>query len=322
MSPHNISERTNMKTAVIGAGTMGHGIAQAFAQGGWDVWLVDLRADILQHALFQLRANLCLFQEQGILTAGESEVILSRINVTVNPEEAVRDAEFVTEAVSEDMIIKKGVFKMLDEQTPKDAVLASNTSGLNVSEIAAATRTSRRVIGTNWWNPPHIIPLVEIMRGENTTEETLERTRKVLKSIGKKPITILKPIQGFVGNRLQMALFREALSLLEKGIASVEDIDTAVSFGPGFRYPVLGPFRVSDFGGLDVFHHLCEELFNDLDRSIGAPSRMKRLVENDRIGIKSGSGFYDYSGSQESELIKDRDRRLLQIHKAVFDGEK
>ncbi len=301
---------------------MGHGIAQTFAQGGWDVWLVDLRPDILQHALFQLRADLGLFQEQGILTAEESEVILSRIHVTVNPDEAVRDAEFVTEAVSEDIGVKKSVFKMLDEQAPKDAILASNTSGLNVSEIAAATRTPARVVGTNRWKPPHIIPLVEIMKGENTTEETLERTRRVLNGIGKKPITILKPIQGFVGNRLQMALFREALSLLEKGVASVEDIDTAVSFGPGFRYPVLGPFRVSDFGGLDVFHHLSEELFNDLDRSSAPPSRMKRLVENGRIGIKSGGGFYDYSGSQESELIKDRDRRLLQIHKAVLQGEK
>ncbi len=311
-----------MKTAVIGAGTMGHGIAQAFAQGGWEVWLVDLRPDILQHALIQLKADLRLFQEQGLLTVAESEVVLSRIKVTVNPEEAVRDADFVTEAVSEDMAVKKRVFKMLDEQTSRDAILASNTSGLNISEIAAATRTPMRVVGTNWWNPPQIIPLVEIMRGENTTEETLERTRAVLKSIGKKPITILKPIQGFVGNRLQMALFREAMSLLEKGIASIEDIDTAVSFGPGFRYPVLGPFRVSDFGGLDVFHHLSEELFNDLDRSSAPPSIMKRLVENGRIGVKSGRGFYDYTGSQEGELIKDRDRRLLEIHKAVLQGEK
>jgi 3-hydroxybutyryl-CoA dehydrogenase len=112
------------------------------------------------------------------------------------------------------------------------------------------------------------------------------------------------------------------MSLLEKGIASVDDIDTAVSFGPGFRYPILGPFRVSDFGGLDVFYHLSEELFNDLDRSSAPASRMKRLVENGRFGVKSGGGFYDYSGSQESELIKDRDRRLLRIHKAVLDAEK
>ena len=141
------------------------------------------------------------------------------------------------------MIVKKRVFKMLDEQTPKDAILASNTSGLNVSEIAAATRTPTRVVGTNWWNPPHIIPLVEIMGGENTTQETLERTRRVLKSIRKKPITILKPIQGFVGNRLQMALFREALNLLEKGIASIEDIDAAVSFGPGLQISRSWPIQ-------------------------------------------------------------------------------
>lgn len=309
-----------MKTAVIGAGTMGHGIAQAFAQGGCEVWLVDLRADILEHALLKIQANLSLFEEQGILTAAESKIVLSRINVTLNPQEALRNAEFITEAVAEDMVVKKRVFKMLDELTAKDAILASNTSGLSVSEIATATQRPGRVIGTNWWNPAHIIPLVEIMRGENTAGETLERTKEVLTRIGKKPITILKPIQGFVGNRLQIALFREALNLLERGIASVEDIDTAVSFGPGFRYPVLGPFKVSDFGGLDVFYHLCEELFDDLDESKGPPIGIKRLVEKSRVGIKSGGGFYDYGGLQEVEMMKDRDRKLLRIHRAVFEG--
>jgi 3-hydroxybutyryl-CoA dehydrogenase len=180
-------------------------------------------------------------------------------------------------------------------------------------------RTSDRVIGTNWWNPPQIIPLVEIMTGKNTTGETLERTRRILTEIGKKPITILKPIPGFVGNRLQIALLREALSLLERGVASIEDIDTAVCFGPGFRYPILGPFRVCDFGGLDVFYHLSEELFKDLDNSSTPPAKLKRLVESGRMGVKSGGGFYDYRNLQD-DIVKDRDRKLLAISRAIHGG--
>jgi 3-hydroxybutyryl-CoA dehydrogenase len=321
MDPDVIPSKMHMRTAVIGAGTMGHGIAQAFAQSGCEVWLVDLRADILQHALAQIRANLSLFEEQGMGSPGDSKRILSRIKVTTDPKEALENSEFVTEAVSENVVVKKQVFKVLDNLTLANAVLASNTSGLSISNIATATKRPERVIGTNWWNPAHIIPLVEIMLGEKTSRETLDQTKAVLASIGKKPITILKPIQGFIGNRLQMALFREALNLLERGVASVEDIDTAVSFGPGFRYPVLGPFKVSDHGGLDVFYHLSEELFEDLDSSNKPMSALKRLIENNQLGIKSGSGFYNYKGLKEADLLKDRDRKLLRIHRAILEAE-
>jgi len=298
---------------------MGPGIAQAFSQGGYEVWLVDVREDILQHALKQIRANLSLFEEEHLLTPAESEAVLARIHTTVNPHQAVDDVDYVTEAVSEDLGIKRKIFNQLEDSTPPGAILASNTSGLTVSEISSEMHTSERVIGTNWWNPPQIIPLVEIMTGKNTAEETLKRTRKILTEIGKKPITILKPIQGFVGNRLQMALLREALSLLDKGVASIEDIDTAVSFGPGFRYPMLGPFRVCDFGGLDVFYHLSEELFGDLDISSTPSPIMKKLAEKGRLGLKSGEGFYDYRNHQD-EILKDRDRKLLAIFHAIHSG--
>ena len=297
---------------------MGRGIAQVFAQSKRKVWLVDVRDDILKNAVGQIKENLSLFEEEKILSSREAAETLSRINVAVDLKKAVRNVEFVTEAVTEDLTVKKHLFKLLDEASPTDAILASNTSGLNISDIASETAQPDRVIGTNWWNPAHIIPLVEIMRGQKTSADTLERTREILMSVGKKPIAIMKSVPGFVGNRLQMALFREALYLLEHGVASLEDIDTAVSFGPGFRYPALGPFRVSDFGGLDVFYHLCGELFGELDCSTQPPSgTLKRLAENNRFGVKSGAGFYDYSARPEVELVRDRDRKLLRIHRAI-----
>jgi 3-hydroxybutyryl-CoA dehydrogenase len=176
------------------------------------------------------------------------------------------------------------------------------------------------VIGANWWNPAHIIPLVETMRGRKTSGGTVTKTKSILSSIDKKPITALKPIPGFIGNRLQMALFREALNLLERGVASMEDINTAVSYGLGFRYPVFGPFKVSDYGGLDVFYHLSQELFEDLDHSRKPSSTLKRLVAKNQVGVKTGRGFYDYKGLSEVELANERDRRLLGVSKALREA--
>jgi len=309
--------KSRLRAAVIGAGTMGPGIAQTFAQEGYEVLLTDVRADILERALAQIRANLSLFEGQRMLSAEQSKKVLSRIRVTTNPKEGIGNCEFVTEAVTENLAVKKKIFKMLGELTSEGTILASNTSGLSVTTIAAGVKRPERVIGTNWWNPAHIIPLVEIMRGRKTSEETVTKTKSVLSSIGKKPIVVLKPILGFVGNRLQMALFREALNLLERGIASIEDIDTAVSYGPGFRYAVLGPFRVSDYGGLDVFFHLSQELFEDLDHSRKPSPTLKRLVAKNQVVIKSGKGFFTYMGLNEAELAKERDKKLLAVVRAL-----
>jgi 3-hydroxybutyryl-CoA dehydrogenase len=308
----------DLKTAVIGAGTMGHGIAHVFAQAGYDVNLVDISEEALKRALNNIRGNLAFFVERGILTSSESIDIFSRINVSMDLEGSVRDVEFVTEAIPEEMELKQKVFSRLDASTPDHAILASNTSGLSIKEIAMFTEKPERVIGTNWWNPPHIIPLVEMMKGEMTSDKTVQRTREILSRIGKKPVLILKPIQGFVGNRLQIALFREALSLLEKGVASAEDIDTAASFGPGFRYPILGPFKTADFGGLDIFYHLTKDLYKDLDSSKKTHRVIDRLVEDGKLGFKTGEGFYNYKEKDPEELIRERDRKLLEILRATL----
>lgn len=305
-----------MKTCVIGAGTMGHGIAQVFAQAGYEVKLVDVSEEALRLASTRMKANLDLFVEAGLIGLEESRIVLSRIELTSDFEN-LGDFEFATESVTEDLNVKQQIFRKLDALGPKNAILASNTSGLSITEIASVTKRPERVIGTNWWNPPHIIPLVEVMRGEKTHDDAVQRTKEVLGRVGKRPILVLKPIRGFIGNRLQIALLREALYLLENGVASAEDIDTAVSYGPGFRYPVLGPFKTADFGGLDVFCHLSGDLFKELDSSAEPQKVLARLVEAQKLGVKSGEGFYKYSSREMSEMLKQRDRKLLRILKSV-----
>jgi 3-hydroxybutyryl-CoA dehydrogenase len=307
-----------MKVAVIGAGTMGHGIAQVFAQAGHDVSLVDEVQDALDNALSRITENLDFLTQLGAVDSGESGKILLRIHPSLDLESALINVQFVTEAVSEDLSLKKEIFRRADASTPSDTILASNTSGLSITEIASATTKPARVIGANWWNPPQIIPLVEMAKGDSTSDETVRKTNEILTGVGKKPILVLKPLQGFVGNRLQIALFREALNILEKGVASVEDIDAAVTYGLGFRYAALGPFKVADYGGLDVFYHLSKELYRDLDSSTEPQNVLAKLVREGKLGIKTGTGFYSYDDKKIHEALADRDRKLIRILNAAM----
>lgn len=305
-----------MIVGVVGAGTMGHGMAQVFAQAGHVVKLTDRWDSALANGMSNVKSNLVSMVRLGIMTEPESHEVFSRIHPSTNID-SLKGAEFVTEAVNEDLNLKKEVFAKLDALFPESVILASNTSGLSITEIASALKKPGRIIGTNWWNPPHIVPLVEIMKGEQTSDETVKRTKKILSDIGKKPILILKLSPGFVGNRLQIALFREALSLLENGIASIEDIDTAVRYGLGVRYAVMGPFKVADLGGLDVFYHLAEALYGDLDCSKQPQEVLTRLFRSQNLGFKTGQGFYHYGKEGSHVVLAERDQRLLRILKAM-----
>ena len=302
-----------MIAGVVGAGTMGHGIAQVFAQAGHEVRLVDQWEEALESGMSKVQSNLAVLVQMEMLTEDQSQEIFSRIHPSTETAKAFQDVEFVTEAVYENLNLKKEIFRTLDSVLSDNVIMASNTSGLNITKIASVVKNPARVVGTNWWNPPNIIPLVEIMRGEQTSEETVKRTKEILISVGKKPILISKPSPGFVGNRLQIALLREALSLLQNGIASVEDIDTAVRYGLGIRYATMGPFKVADLGGLDVFYHLAQELYKDLDCSEEPQAILSRLVTSQKIGLKAGQGFYDYPKDESGIVLAERDRLLLKI---------
>jgi 3-hydroxybutyryl-CoA dehydrogenase len=298
--------------AVIGAGIMGHGFAQVFAQKGYSVFLQDIDEKILKSALARIGATLDTFIEYKMIRPKEKRATLEKIAVTTKIEDAAGKADFVLEAVPEIMDLKKEVFAKLDHFTPPHAILASNTSGLSITQMGSVTQRPEKTIIVHGINPPTIIPVVEIVRGEKTSDETAETCYRLLLKLGKQPVRVLKEVPGFLFNRLQLALYREALYCLENGVATAEDIDNVVKAGYGFRSANLGPLETSDFGGLDTFYRLAKNLFPDLSAAQTAPAVLERLVQAGKLGVKTGEGFYSYSPAVAKRKIKQRDQRLLQ----------
>ncbi|MFC1461432.1 3-hydroxyacyl-CoA dehydrogenase family protein, partial [Verrucomicrobiota bacterium] len=305
------------RVAIIGAGTMGAGLAGEFARAGCDVRLVDLSDDMLQRGLkMQADAQKALI-EAKLLSAREAAAALKRIRPLTCLKTACDQVELLIEAVSEDMAVKHEMFRQFDELCPGGSILASNTSGLSITEIARATKRPELVAGMHFWNPPHIIPLVEVTKGEETSDSTAELLVEMCRRIGKRPILVRHSIPGFVGNRLQFAVLREALHILSDGIASAKDIDAAMTAGPGLRYGLLGPLRTADLGGLDVFLAISKYLFADLNSEGSAPALMEELVRKGRLGAKTGSGFYKYTKEELSEILAQRDRVILGFLKVL-----
>jgi 3-hydroxybutyryl-CoA dehydrogenase len=312
-------ELSNIKrVSVIGSGIMGHGIGQTFALGGYGVTLNDINDELLSKALQQIRKNLDTFIEFGITTTEAAKEAFSKIKTETSLEEAVKNSDFVVEALPEIMDLKKRIFKELDEYCPPHALIASNTSGLSLTEMASGIRRQDQAVIAHWWNPPHIIPVVEIVKGRYTSDQTVDLVYQLLTTIGKKPVRILKEVPGFLGNRLQFALYREALSCLKEGVASAEDIDLAVKGTFGFRLPTIGPLETSDFGGLDTFLNISRYLFKEIDRSTEPPDLLTEKVRTGKLGIKTGEGFYAYPGEKAQEKIKERDRQFLQRLKCLY----
>ena len=314
----NLSEVRNI--SVMGSGIMGHGIGQTFALGGYEVTLNDLNDELLNKAVLQIKKNLETFVEFGITTSEAAQKALSRIRIETDARSAVKHADIVVEALPEVMDLKKRVFKDLDDACPPHALIASNTSGLSLTEMASDMKRQRQsqAVIAHWWNPPHIIPGVEIVRGRYTSDQTVDLIFRLLTAIGKKPVKLLKEAPGFLGNRMQFALYREALACLRDGIASAEDIDLAVRGSFGFRLPTIGPLEASDLGGLDTFLYISEYLFKEIDRSTEAPEILRQKVKAGKLGVKAGEGFYPYPGEKTQEKIKERDRQFLQRLKCLY----
>ncbi len=299
--------------AVIGAGTMGSGIAGMFARAGCHVRLVDLSDALLDQAIARLRMGQEALVDAGLLLPRDADASIARVAATTDLTEACDGSDFLLEAVTEDLLLKQELFAEFDRFCPDETVLATNTSGLSVTAIAGATGRPDRVGGLHFWNPPHLMPLVEVIRADTTSNETAEHLKAVALSLNKKPIMVRRDIPGFVGNRLQFAVVREALHLLQEGVASAEDIDTAMTAGPGLRYSFLGPLRTADLGGLDVFTAISSYLFASLSVDREAPETLHALVEAGKLGAKSGSGFYRYSDGDPGQFIRRRDRTLLKL---------
>jgi 3-hydroxybutyryl-CoA dehydrogenase len=309
---------------VVGSGIMGHGIGQTFALGGYEVTLNDISEALLSKAVQQIRSNLSAFVEFGMTTPEGAKEALSRIKTNRNLKEAAGESDFVVEALPEVMDLKKHLFQELDEYCPSHTIFASNTSGLSLTEMASGIKRMNQTIIAHWWNPPHIIPAVEIVKGRYTSDQTVDLVYQLLVRIGKKPVKLSKEVPGFLGNRLQFALYREALYCLKEGIASAEDIDKAVKGTLGFRSPTLGPLETSDLGGLDTFLSIAEYLFKEIDRSIEPPEILREKVRQGKLGIKTGEGFFRYTPGEAERKIKERDRQFLQRLKCLYftDSEK
>lgn len=299
------------KVLVVGSGLMGHGIGQVFAQSGYPVTLNDLDEDRLERAVQGIRRNLDLFVQEALLTPAEAAQALEQISTDVDLDRAARDADLVVEATFENLESKRAVLRRLGELCPAQTILASNTSGLSVNAMAPATGRPDRFVVAHFWNPPHLIPLVEVVRGDQTTDSTVSRIVEVLRSIGKAPVVVQKDVLGFVGNRLQYALFREALGLIQNGVCTAEDIDTVVKMSFGRRLTTAGPLETADINGTDLFYNISQYLFPDLDNATEPHPFFKQLIAEGRTGVKVGRGFRDWPGDRAERVKERRDRELI-----------
>lgn len=298
------------RVAIVGAGRVGHSIAQQFAAAGYIVSLQDRTDEHLERALRSIRDDLGQLESTGHLSGDGLNRALSRIRLETNIRAAVDDADIILEAVFEDLALKQSVFRDLDALAPAHAILASNTSSFVPSVLASVTDRADRVLVAHWFNPPHLLPLVELVRGSQTSDATIETMRDLLRGIGKRPAIVEKETPGFVANRLQFALLREALSIVEQGIASPEDVDTIITEGFGRRLAAAGVFENFDLAGWDLILAVAEQLWPLIDARREVSPLLRERVERSERGVKDGQGFYAWSAASAEEL-RQRIRAVL-----------
>lgn len=302
------------KVTVLGAGTMGHGIAQLYAQAGYDVSMFDIKDEFLESAMTRISDNLDMLIQENSITASEKENTLKRISTSTDLKEAVSGTRFVTEAVSENLTIKFDLFKQLEEVVEDDTIIASNTSTFSIQQLSEGVEKTDRLIITHFFNPAHLVPLVEVVKGPETSQDIIDRTVEVLRNIGKKPVVLKKDIPGLIANRLQAALVREAFYLLDNGIADAKDIDLAITAGPGFRWAFIGPLETADFGGLDIWKSVVENLAPVLSKEEKIPQFVEEKVQSGNLGTKTGNGLFTYSGNDEVQRrITERDENFIRL---------
>jgi 3-hydroxybutyryl-CoA dehydrogenase len=282
------------KIAVIGAGLMGHGIAQVFALAGHDVTIYDSFEKTLATAKDRILANL--------KDLGDDQSAVERVRTEADLAKAVRDADYVVEAVLEDLPLKQKLFGEIEGYVRADTILASNTSVIPITDIMRGLKRRERALGTHWWNPPYLVPLVEVIETQWTSPDAVAFTMKLHAEAGKKPAHVKKDVPGFIGNRLQHALWREAVSLVENGICDAETVDTVIKAAFGRRLAVLGPLENADLVGTDLTLAIHKTVLPDIDSRPGPSPYLEKLVKDGKLGFKSGEGFRTWSPEQQQEL--------------------
>ncbi len=308
------------KIVIVGMGVMGPDIALGFALAGYPVIGVDIEQKVLDQASRKLDSNLGQMVEWELLKEKDIGEIQSRITLTLDWNSGVKGADYITEAVPEILNLKKKVLRKCSETCRSNVVIASNTSTMDVTEIAREAKNPERVIGTHWFIPAHLMPPVEVVRGEKTSEATAQLTFDLLEKVGKLPVSC-KNHPGFIHNYIQMAMTNAAIDLVEKGIATPADIDTVIENGFALRLPSTGPFKFCDMGGLDTILNAMNYIYEHTGKPIYKPSALLiEKVKKGELGQKTGKGFYTYSGN-EAEKARARTNRTIAILKKALGKE-
>jgi len=280
------------KVAVLGAGLMGHGIAQVVAQTAkYEVYMRDIKQEFIDNGMRMINDSLQRFLKKGEIAEAEVNQVLSRIHPTLDLKEAVADADLVIEAVTENPELKKKVLMEADTLAKPDAIIATNTSSISITELASATHRPEKFAGMHFFNPPQLMKLIEIIRGAKTSDDTVNTIVEVSKKMGKEPVVVKKDIAGFVVNRVLIPALNAAVALVDEGVASPEDIDKAIKLG--LNWP-MGPLTLLDYLGLDTTLAITEVMTKDLDSKYQANPLLRQMVRAGLLGRKSGKGFYDW----------------------------
>lgn len=301
------------RIGVVGAGLMGHGIAQVFAVAGHDVAVHDP----FPQALATLHSRIA----KNLADLGLDGAAVDRVRAAPTLADAVADADVVIEAALEKLPLKQDIFVELEKLAPRQALLASNTSVIPIGRIAARMTTHDRVLGTHWWVPPYLVPLVEVIQAEGTSEATIATMIELLRAAGKTPVHVRKDVPGFIGNRLQHALWREAIALVQAGVCDAPTIDIVVKASFGRRLPVIGPLESADMVGTDLALDCHVNLLADLDRTPGPLPYLENLVETGRLGFKTGEGFRKWTPEEQAALRSKLTEHLKRMA-AELDGPK
>lgn len=296
----------------LGTGTIGPGITLTFALAGYQVQMYGRSDNSVKHGFESIKSILQKFQENGLVEKAEIPAIMNRIKGVTTFEDATKGVDFVIESIVENLSSKQEVFSKIESFCSPKTIFASSTSGLSPTAIADNLKHKDRFVAAHFWNPPHLIPLVEVVPGKYTSQNSIEVTSKLLDKIGKKPVILKREALGFIGNRLQFAMLREALSLIESGIATKEAVDATMKYALGRRLSTTGPFESADLSGLDIINNISSYLFEDLCNNTEVSSVLREVVEEGKLGVKTGSGFYEWTPDSLLKIKKNREDDLIE----------
>lgn len=302
---------------IAGAGTMGYSMAQIFARYDYNVVMYDLNDKAIDNAKEKISINVNTLVSEKEISEDKAKTLLANLSYTTS-KDCFKECDLVVESIIENLSIKQNFYSEISKIVKEDTILATNTSGLSINALASVVTKPERFIGMHWFNPSHLILLIEIIKGDHTSEKVAKAIYDLSLAIDKKPVIVNKDVLGFAANRIQFAILREALYLIENNVVSKEGIDDLMKYGLGFRYACLGPLEVVDFGGVDTFHHISEYLMADLCDSKDVPKLLDDTYQAGNYGIKTKKGFYDYSDGKDVIKMQERDEKLVKLFNSLY----